>query len=272
MTFTVVATAAQTLLQDRGRAGYAHLGVPRSGAFDRRSWHLANRLLGNAETAAALECLGGGLELRAERHTTVVVGGALGDVYVDRIAHTVNQPLHLRPGQHLRLAPPRIGLRYYVAVSGGFTATPVLGSISRDTLGGLGPVVEVGAVLVAGSSRGTPHVDHTPARQSATTFLVRPGPDLPVAALLDRDWDLDPQSDRIGVRLSGEPITAPSAILPSRPMILGAVQLPPSGLPIILGPDHPTTGGYPLIAVVTADSMDDVAQWAGGPRRFRLAQ
>jgi allophanate hydrolase subunit 2 len=54
-------------------------------------------------------------------------------------------------------------------------------------------------------------------------------------------------------------------------MVLGAVQLPPNGLPIILGPDHPTTGGYPLIAIVTADSMDHVAQWAGGPRRFRLA-
>lgn len=73
------------------------------------------------------------------------------------------------------------------------------------------------------------------------------------------------------MRLRGSPITAPTGSLPSRPMILGAVQLPPNGRPIILGPDHPTTGGYPLIAVVTVESMDDVAQWAGGPRRFRIA-
>jgi allophanate hydrolase subunit 2 len=89
--------------------------------------------------------------------------------------------------------------------------------------------------------------------------------------LVERAWELDPQSDRIGVRLIGEPLPVPVGNLPSKPMVLGAVQLPPNGLPIILGPDHPTTGGYPVIAVVTSRSMCDVAQWSGGPRRFRRA-
>ena len=83
--------------------------------------------------------------------------------------------------------------------------------------------------------------------------------------------DLDPQSNRIGVRLSGSPIEAAQHTLASRPMVQGAVQLPPNGLPIILGPDHPTTGGYPVVAVVTARSMSQVAQWSGGPRHFGRA-
>jgi allophanate hydrolase subunit 2 len=114
-------------------------------------------------------------------------------------------------------------------------------------------------------------VDHVPPRPAARVFEVTPGPDLDLRPLLERDWDLDPQSNRIGVRLTGRPLPAPAGALPSKPMVRGAVQLPPNGLPIILGPDHPTTGGYPVIAVVTEASMDDVAQWPGGTRRFRLA-
>lgn len=269
MTLLVEATGPQALLQDGGRIGYAHLGVPRAGAFDKRSWHLANRLLGNSEDLPVVEALGGGFTARAQHHCTIAVTGAHGDVVVGGIGHAVNQPLHLRPGDKLQLSTPRLGLRYYVAIGGGFQARSVLGSVSRDTLGHLGP--EVGDVLTAGPRAGRPTVDHTPPRTFSDVIEVRPGPDLPVHPLLDQQWDLDPQSNRIGVRLSGTPIPSPAASLPSRPMILGAVQLPPNGLPIILGPDHPTTGGYPVIAIVTARSMDDVAQWAGGPRRFRLA-
>lgn len=271
MTLRVLRTGPQTLIEDGGRIGYAHLGVPRAGAFDRHSWRLANRLLGNPEAAAVLECLGGGFEAQALRHVTIAVSGAHGDVLIDGRPHAVNQPLHLRPGAHVRLSTPRTGVRYYVAVSGGVHAPPVLGSMSRDTLGCLGPEVVASEVLATGPSHATPVIDHTAPRIPSGTFRIRPGPDLRADPLLEQEWDLDPQSNRIGVRLRGSPIPAPAGGLPSRPMVLGAVQLPPNGLPIILGPDHPTTGGYPLIAVVTAESMDDVAQWAGGPRRFRLA-
>lgn len=271
MTLLITATGPQTLIQDAGRIGYMHLGIPRAGAFDRRSWHLANRLVGNPEHLPALECLGGGLAVTAQRHCTIAVTGAHGDVVVDGRAQAVNQPLHLKPGSEVRLTHPRQGLRYYLAIAGGVQAQPQLGSVARDTLGHIGPTLQAGATLPAGPRRGQPVIDHAPLHDPAEVFEVHPGPDLPVAALLNRDWDLDPQSNRIGVRLAGNPIAAPHAGLPSRPMVLGAVQLPPNGLPIILGPDHPTTGGYPVIAVVTAASMDDVAQWAGGPRRFRLA-
>lgn len=271
MTLLVVATAAQTLIQDGGRQAYAHLGVPTSGAFDQRSWRLANRLVGNPEDAAVLETLGGGLVLRAQRHVTVAVCGAQGEVWVDSRSRSINEPLVLTPGQSLHVRHPRTGLRYYIAVSGGLALPAVLGSQATDTLGGLGPRIRPGDVLPVGPRHGHPVVDHVPARRITETLVVTPGPDLDIEPLLQGLWDLDPQSNRIGVRLIGEPLPAPTASRPSKPMVRGAVQLPPNGLPIILGPDHPTTGGYPVIAVVTPESMDDVAQWPGGTRRFRLA-
>lgn len=272
MSLLVVRSGAQTLVQDAGRLAYAAIGVPEAGPFDRRAWRLANRLVGNRETSAVLECLGGGLALQAERHLTLAVTGADGSLTAGRRTFPTNQPVHASPGELLTLHAPIAGLRYYLAVSGGFTLRPVLGSQARDTLGGLGPVVRDGDALPVGPSQGHPVVDHVPARPRTATFFVTPGPDLDVRPLLNSPWDLDPQSNRIGVRLTGIPLRTAAVSLPSRPMVRGAVQVPPNGLPIILGPDHPTTGGYPVIAVVTAESMDDVAQWSGGPRRFRLAR
>lgn len=272
MTLEVVATGAQTLVQDDGRPGYARLGVSASGAFDRGAAQLANRLVGNSPTRATLECLGGGLTLRAHRHVTIAVTGAHGDVIINGRAHVTHHVLHLAPADVLFLGHPRRGLRYYLAVGGGFAMPLALGSASTDTLGHLGPRVNVGDMLPIGAGHGLPVVDHVAGPVPSEVFEVLPGPDLDPQPLLDREWDLDPRSNRIGVRLSGSPIPAPTAGLPSKPMVFGAVQLPPNGQPIILGPDHPTTGGYPVIAVVTRRSMGDVAQWAGGPRRFRLTR
>jgi biotin-dependent carboxylase-like uncharacterized protein len=272
----ILAPGTLTLIEDAGRIGYAHLGVPRAGAFDPRSWRLANRLVGNPEASAALENLGGGLALEALRHLTIAVTGAAGTVYVDGRAHTTNTVIHVRRGARITLGPARAGIRYYVAVGGGIDAEPVLGSRSHDTLGGLGPApLRTSDVLYTGSSpRTDPVIDHAPVPDDTATFAMMPGPDATehlLEQLLSRPWDLDPQSNRIGVRLSGSPIEAAQHTLASRPMVQGAVQLPPNGLPIILGPDHPTTGGYPVVAVVTARSMSQVAQWSGGPRHFRRA-
>ncbi len=270
MSLLIVQTAAQTLVQDKGRLAYARFGVPAAGPFDRRSWRLANRLVGNPQDAAVLEVLGGGLIVQAQRHLTVAVCGAQGTVRINHTLKATHEPLHLAPGQQMSLDPPTVGLRYYLSVSGGLALPEVLGSQASDTLGKLGPTLGAGDLLPTGPRHGRPVVDHVPPRPATQIFEVTPGPDLDFGQLLKRDWDLDPQSNRIGVRLTGTPLPAPTAALPSKPMVRGAVQLPPNGLPIILGPDHPTTGGYPVIAVVTEASMDDVAQWPGGTRRFRL--
>lgn len=268
----VISPGPLTVMQDAGRVGYAHLGVPRSGAFDERSWKLANRLVGNRQSAAALEALGGGLELQVQQRLTMAVTGAQGDVLVDGRVHGTNMPIHASAGAHIRLGPPRHAIRYYLAVSGGFDVRAVLGSRSYDTLGRIGPPpLAAGQVLEVGEPSAYPHVDHAPVTQDREAFDISPGPDA-TSTLLDlllaQHWDLDPQSNRIGVRLRGRPLPVPPSSLPSKPMVLGAVQIPPNGLPIILGPDHPTTGGYPVVAVVSRKSMNDVAQWSSGTRRF----
>jgi biotin-dependent carboxylase-like uncharacterized protein len=248
------------------------MGVSPSGAFDRTASELANRLVGNSAAVATLEALGAGLTLRATRHLTVAVTGAHGRVLINDRVHSTHHVLHVAPGDLLILGRPYAGLRYYVAVRGGFSLPLTLGSAATDTLGHLGPQVHVGEVLPVGTTHGLPVIDHAPVRVPEQVFDVLAGPDLDLAPLLEHTWELDSRSNRIGVRLAGPSIPAPAAGLPSKPMVLGAVQLPPNGQPIILGPDHPTTGGYPVIAVVTRRSMSDVAQWAGGPRRFRLAR
>lgn len=263
---------ALTLIEDAGRFGYAHLGVPRAGAFDRRSWMLANRLVGNPAEAAALETLGGGLTVRFTRACTLAVTGARGPVALAGQPVDTNTVLHAKPGSLLRIGPARTGIRYYLAVGGAVIADEVLGSRSYDTLGRIGPrPLRAGDQVRIGHTHTHPVVGHAPVADPRQVFDVVAGPDADdesLRALCERTWDLDPQSNRIGVRLAGEPIVTTGLGVPSKPMVLGAVQLPPNGLPIILGPDHPTTGGYPVIAVVTQPSMDDVAQWSGGPRFF----
>lgn len=271
---TVEVAGPLTLIQDTGRPGYAHLGVTRSGAFDCQALRLANRLVGNPQDSAALEALGGGLELTAGHRVTVAVSGAHGQVFIDDRPRDTHTPLHVEPGARIRLGTPRHGLRYYVAFAGGIDATPVLGSRSYDTLGRIGPApLEAGQRLSIGPKHADPTIDHAATAHTVEDFEIMPGPDA-TGALLERliagHWDLDPQSNRIGVRLQGVPIEVTKVSLRSRPMVLGAVQLPPNGLPIILGPDHPATGGYPVIAVVLRRSLDHVAQWSGGLRRFAL--
>jgi biotin-dependent carboxylase-like uncharacterized protein len=274
---TVVEPGALTLLEDAGRVGYGHLGVPRAGAFDPMSWRLANRLVGNPQDCAALETLGGGLSLHAHTHLTIAVTGASGSIFVDGRGFETGTVIHVQPEARVTLGQPRSGIRYYLAVRGGLLAEPTLGSRSYDTLGHMGPPpLRAADVLSIGPPRdAAPIVDHAPTGSGIdAVFTVLPGPDATEWALRQlqaREWDLDPQSNRIGVRLSGAPIEHSSGSTASRPLVLGAMQLPPNGLPIVLGPDHPTTGGYPVIAVVTAHSMCHIAQWAGGPRRFRLA-
>ena len=205
----VRALGAQTLVQDAGRHGYAHLGVPTAGAFDQFSWRLGNRLVGNPDECASLECLGGGLAPGSDARTSRWPSPALQApwLWLDR-SRSTDEPLHVAPGDRLTLGTPRSGLRYYVAIAGGWTVEPTLWLAVEDTLGQLGPTVRIGDHLSIGPRRGGVTVDHAPPRPGRLRFDVTPGPDLDLAPLLEREWDLDPQSNRIGVRLTGDPISA----------------------------------------------------------------
>ncbi|MFL6133687.1 MAG: biotin-dependent carboxyltransferase family protein [Nocardioidaceae bacterium] len=268
---TVLATGAATTIQDAGRPGQAALGIGRSGACDRASYRLANRLVGNTEGAAVLEVTFGGLHLRVDDDVMIATTGA-------RCAGPSphNAPMYLRSGQELQLGSPATGLRTYVAVRGGFGADPVLGSRSTDVLSGLGPPpVSAGDVLqVCEPELPAPGVDLAPVPepdQGGVTVRVVPGPrrdwfrDESWASLMQQTYTVTTDSNRVGLRLDGEPLERTrTEELPSEGMVRGALQIPPSGKPVLFLADHPVTGGYPVVAYVEDDDVDRCGQLQPG--------
>lgn len=282
MTLQVLRSGPLTTVQDFGRRGHAHHGVALSGAADRASLRRANRLVGNPEPAAGLEVLLGGLALRAEDDDHVIaVTGAHVAILVDGRPQGRDTALRLRAGQQLELGPARRGLRAYVGVRGGVCVEPVLGSRSYDQLGDLGPApfhtgdrITVGDAVAAMATYERIPVADLPQRP---VLRVLPGPRLDwlrdgLIALTDAAWTVDTANDRSGIRLLGAALARRTGELLSEGQLPGAVQLPASGSPILLGPDAGVTGGYPVIAVVVRDDLDLVGQLAPGTTlQFRRA-
>ncbi len=285
-TLTVLRTGPLTLVTDLGRPGLSHLGVPRSGALDAPALRLANRLVGNPECRAGLEVLLGGLEVRAEAGCTLAVTGAPTAVALHRDggrdpdggdtrgrAVGSHRAVYLRAGDRLVVAAPGGGLRNYLAVAGGVDVAPVLGSRSSDLLSGLGPApLRAGDRLLPGPASDPPaHADPVPVSVPPDTITVPIllGPrddwlDGPAEALRRTRWTVDPASNRIGLRLRGDPLRRhpdrTDSELPSEPVYPGAVQVPPGGQPVVFLADGPTTGGYPVVGVVDEDWLPALAQ------------
>ncbi len=274
---TVLQAGTLTTIQDRGRRGHAHLGVPRAGALDAPAAALANRLVGNDPAAALLEVTLGGLEFRLTDGRWVAVTGAPCPVHVGGRACGHDRAEWVPAGATVRLGQPRSGVRSYVAVGGGIGVEPVLGSRSTDTLAGVGPpVVSAGTTLPLGPPGGAPRPHDTPRPRRPGPLRVAPGPRADwfgveaVAALCATTYTVSVASNRIGLRLEGPPLPrVRSDELASEGMVLGAVQVPPSGTPVVFLADHPPTGGYPVLAVVHEDDLWLCAQLRpGDPVRF----
>ncbi|MBC9732012.1 biotin-dependent carboxyltransferase family protein [Nocardioides marmotae] len=272
MSLRVLAAGHLTTVQDRGRPGHAHLGVPRAGALDGPAAALANRLVGNPADAAVLEVTLGGLVVRAEVGRWVAVTGAEGPVHVDGAPRGHARAEWLPAGSALSIGTPRRGVRSYVAVGGGLAVEPVLGSRSTDTLGWTGPprVVD-GAVLPVGEPGGGPAPHETPRPPAAGPLRVHPGPRAdwfagdPLARLCAAAYTVQAASNRVGLRLDGPPLERSRAgELASEGMVLGAVQVPPDGRPVVFLADHPVTGGYPVVAVVDPADLWRCAQLRPG--------
>ncbi|MFD8980528.1 biotin-dependent carboxyltransferase family protein [Streptomyces sp. NPDC059564] len=280
----VLRAGALTTVQDLGRPGYAHLGVPRSGALDTAAHTLANRLLGNPAGAATLETTFDGVTLRAMTPVTVAVTGAPCAVRVCGRPAAWGAPVRLRAGAELDVGRAESGLRCYVAVRGGFAVPPVLGSRATDLLSGLGPPpLRAGTVLPVGTpgpdpvrgadTAGLPGAPGVSGELGAPGELVLPlrlGPradwftGASLARLLSSRYRVAAASNRIGLRTeSGPPLArAREGELPSEGMVLGAVQVPPDGLPVVFLADHPVTGGYPVVGVVPPGRPLDAAAQA----------
>jgi biotin-dependent carboxylase-like uncharacterized protein len=269
----VLATGPRTLVQDLGRSGFAAIGVGRSGAADRGAFQLGARLLAQPYTTAALEVTFGGLSVRAHGDLQLALTGAPAPAAVDGRGVGYCGPFALGDGKTLTLDAPRVGLRSYVSVRGGIDVPPVLGSRSTDTLSGLGPPpVESGDILPVGPAPATlPNVDLAPtAPLSGEPLLLSalrgPRDDwfADIDALDSRTWTVSSNSDRVGIRLTGEPLqrhdSRTEQELPSEGVVRGSVQIPASGEPVIFLADHPVTGGYPVAAVLLDHDIDRIAQ------------
>lgn len=279
---TVLATGPQALVQDLGRPGHAHLGVPPSGALDAPALRLANRLVGNEESAAGIEVLTGGLRAGAECSCAVAVTGPPVPVAVSGRTVDSHAPVHLNAGDVLEVGTLTVGLRSYVAFGGGVAVPAELGSRSTDLLSGIGPEPLASGVTLPLGSPGMPVGADELAPEAVVNDLVVPislGPreywfDDPGAQLAHARWTVSEESNRVGLRCTGPTLRrAPEfdgTELASEGMITGAVQVPASGQPVIFLADHPTTGGYPVIGVVPAYALPALAQARPGTTlRFR---
>ncbi|MET0701940.1 MAG: 5-oxoprolinase/urea amidolyase family protein [Mycobacterium sp.] len=271
-TLEILRTGPLALIEDLGRPGFAHLGVTRSGAADHHSHTLANRLVANPADRATVEVTFGGFAALVHGDgIDIAVTGADTTPTVNGIPFGTNSIQHVDDGDVLALGTPRSGVRSYLAVRGGFDAAPVLGSRSYDVLSATGPApLQPGDVLTVGApTLAYPEVDQAPVAALENTpveLSVVPGPRddwlTDPDALVHTDWVASDRSDRVGMRLTGAAMQHrwPDRQLPSEGATRGSIQVPPNGLPVILGPDHPVTGGYPVVGVVVAADMDKVAQ------------
>ncbi len=314
---TVVSPGLQTLFQDFGRGGLSDLGVSRAGVADEAAALQANRLVGNAPEAAVLESLHGGLELRAEQAVVLAVAGAEPELTITSEEITsgdaasadaqapdaalpaalsapsvrsapLGAPFLLAAGERLTVGAPRRGMRPVLAVRGGLSAEPVLGSVSADTMSGLGPApLEAGQGLaLAGEAPFPVGASEQPAEVPdagpvTLRFTYGPRDDWfsPEEArrLSTQDWLVTQESNRIGIRLDVDPEDpqarplerAAGGELPSEGVVRGSLQMPPAGKPVLFLNDHPVTGGYPVIGVVIDQDLSLAAQLAPG-QRIRL--
>jgi biotin-dependent carboxylase-like uncharacterized protein len=297
----VISPGVLTLLEDMGRPGFAGMGVSTSGALDTLSLREANRLVGNAVSTACLEIAHGGLRVRSRGNTVVGATGAPTPLTVTRPdgrtrTPAFGRPFALEPGDELTLGAPTAGARTYLAVRGGFAVPSVLGSTSTDILAGLGPApLAAGTILpVLPIARGVHPVALT--ESSALTLPTPAGPGAgrtgagpsdvvldivlgprtdwfspeAVASLTSQSWTVSPRSNRVGLRLDGEPLTRlVGDELPSEGTVSGALQIPHDGLPVLFLADHPLTGGYPVIGAVAVHHLSLAGQLpAGAAIRF----
>ncbi|MFC5950062.1 biotin-dependent carboxyltransferase family protein [Pseudonocardia lutea] len=276
-----------TTVQDTGRTGYYHLGIPPSGALDQYSSTAANLLVGNPAGAAVLEMVYMGPELRFTAAATVAVAGAEMVPKVNGEERPVWESFPVAEGDVLDFGYLQAGARAYLAVSGGIDVPEVLGSRSTYGLGALGgldgrPLAE-GDVLPVGGGPGRPGLS-VPAE-------LRPafGKEVEVRVLmglydhrltaagrstfLDTTWTLTPVADRIGFRYGGAELETvereppfgagqdPSNIVDA-PYPIGSIQVPGGVEPIVLHRDAVSGGGYMMVATVLSGDLDVVAQSA----------
>ncbi len=270
-----------TIQEPLGRQGWRRYGIPTAGAADSWSARLANRLVGNADNAALLEVTIVGPTLRFNHATRIAITGADLSASIDGHPLAFGEVRNAPAGSVLRFGPRQRGARAYLAFGGGIDVPVVLGSRSTDLRSGFGGLtgrrLEHGDEIPVG--QGTAVVNLQRHRgpsvfvDASKPIRLTRGPHaawFPAAAvrqLCTQRWTLTHDSDRMGARLVGAEIPhRRRAEIASVGLPLGAVQVPPDGHPIVMLADRPTTGGYPVIAVVIRADVGRFAQLMPGER------
>jgi biotin-dependent carboxylase-like uncharacterized protein len=238
VSLVVIRAAGLVTIQDRGRPGHMHQGLAPGGALVPALLDAANRRVQNPGDAAAIEVMGA-TTVRAD---SVVV-----------VATEVMSARELRAGEELTVVSDRHRVSY-LAVRGGVDAPVMLGSRSVQLSAGLGQVLRAGARLQAGSAPAIVtalerFVDDGPIRVVAGPDVGAFTPDA-LLTMVSAAWTVSASSNRVGTRLEGPPLRRTGQPETTRPMVRGAIEVPGDGQPIVLGPEHPVTGGYPVIAVI----------------------
>lgn len=271
-------------LQDQGRVGFANIAVPTSGAFDQSAHQLANRLVGNFPGACSIESLRGSFKFSTDTDLVIAVTGAAASVQINSREHEMSRAIYVAANSTVAIKPGSAGLRTYIAIRGSILGDMVMGSHSYDELSEIGtPPIQAGDRLdisndVTGPISGDYFPNFAVSGQAEIQLEARPAPRWSGFSnpeiLFSSEYEVTSSVNRVGMRLSGpELIWNSKDRLASEGVITGAIQIPVDGTPLIFGPDHPTTGGYPVIAVVSRNSLNLLAQSAPGTKvRFRKAR
>ena len=294
MTIEVLKPGLLTTLQDAGRPGFAHLGIGRAGAFDTPALRIANALCGNQSDACALEITLLGPTLRFHDDAWIAVTGAPIPLRINGVDQPAWAPVLATAGATVELGAMRSGCRSYLAVRGGFGATPILGSRSTDVNAQLGPfagrplragdAVEMGSgSFFSGNSRIRDNAKKNEPDPISLNWRLDPRPWFPDEApatlrllpgshfdklkktsrklLFLETFAMHADSNRVGLRLSGPALEFGEPVeTVSEGCVPGILQLPPSGQPIAFGPECPVSGGYPRIGQIAAVDIPRLAQ------------
>lgn len=284
--FTITAPSLQMLIQDEGRLNQTNIGVGVAGAMDLSAMHSANRIVGNPTDTPVIEVLNGGLKAKMQHAGVIAVAGAISNIRVkfadgQTADFASYQPIDLDEGDEFQIQPPTAGLRNYLAVRGGIDVEPVLNSASFDSLAVLGPEpLKLGDIIYQGQVKATNisvnEVGKTDLPQAGEVveldIVMGPRTDWfeqdSIEQLCQQEWLVTNESNRVGLRLSGAQSLTRKITheLESEGTCIGALQIPPSGQPVLFMNDHPLTGGYPVIASVAKHHWDLVAQIPAGCR------
>lgn len=277
MAFDVINAGMHSLIQDSGRQGMARLGLTQGGPMDPLCFYWANKLCANPINTSAIEMTYGGLQLQSHMDCTVAITGAPLKVTLDDETMPMWNSFTIKAGQKLVIGHPSRGVRSYLAVAGGFDITPQFGStatVVREKVGGLS-----GNALVKGDRLSThgevqPHLmlpfAYRPKFSQQVSLRLIGGyqqelfSDQQKNRLYHSQYRVTEQSDRMGIRLMGEKVSATSQQLISEGIGLGAVQFPPDGQPIVMMNDHQTIGGYPKMGSVLSVDLALLAQCQRG--------